>query len=127
MVAPNHTGFGVPERELHQLLRGMLEGFADTQVSPVSMLQYTLIASFRLPSLGSTQYSPTAHSEMRDNSEDEFTLTVKVIFVNFFDCGLLTAFLHGIALPDVLAGSRRMKTAPVCVFYAVQLTAQSLQ
>lgn len=65
MVAPNHTGFGVLERELHQLFRGMLGGFADTHVSPVSMLQYTLIASFRLPSLGSTQYSPITHSEMR--------------------------------------------------------------
>lgn len=39
----------------------------------------------------------------------------------------LTACLHGVALLDVLAGPCRVMAAPICVLYAVQLTAQSLQ
>lgn len=48
-------------------------------------------------------------------------------FVHFHCTGLLTAFLHRVALLDVLAGACRVMAAPVCVFHAVQLTAQSLQ
>lgn len=56
----NHTGLfpGV----LHHDLRGMLGGSAEMQVSPVSILQYTLMASSELPWFGSTQYSPIYHA-----------------------------------------------------------------
>lgn len=59
-MAPNHTGLfpGV----LHHDLRGMLEGSAEMHVSPVSILQYTLMASSELPWFGSTQYSPVHHT-----------------------------------------------------------------
>lgn len=57
MSAPNHTGLFL--EELHHTLRGMLDGLAAMQVSPVSMLQCTLMASSALPWFGSTQYSPT--------------------------------------------------------------------
>lgn len=43
---------------VHQFLRGMLEGLGRTHVSPVSMLQKTLMASMVHPWLGSIQYSP---------------------------------------------------------------------
>lgn len=57
MSAPNHTGLFL--EELHHTLRGMLDGLAEMHVSPVSMLQCTLMASSALPWFGSTQYSPT--------------------------------------------------------------------
>lgn len=41
---------------VHQALRGMLGGLAEMQVSPVSILQKTLMASFTLPWFGSIQY-----------------------------------------------------------------------
>lgn len=56
MSAPNHTGLFL--EEFHHTLRGMLGGLAEMQVSPVSMLQNTWIASSTLPWFGSTQYSP---------------------------------------------------------------------
>lgn len=56
MSAPNHTGLFL--EELHQDLRGMLGGLAEMQVSPLSMLQKTWMASSELPWFGSTQYSP---------------------------------------------------------------------
>lgn len=59
-MVPNHTGL-VPG-VLHHDLRGMLEGSAGMHVSPVSILQYTLIASSALPWFGSTQYSPEQHT-----------------------------------------------------------------
>lgn len=55
MVAPNQTGFGKLVREIHQFLRGVLAGLAGIQVSPISMLQYTWMASLALPSFGSIQ------------------------------------------------------------------------
>lgn len=65
MVA-NHTGLfpGV----FHHDLRGMLEGSAEMHVSPVSILQYTLIASSELPWFGSTQYSPEHHRFLNNNA-----------------------------------------------------------
>lgn len=59
-MVPNHTGLfpGV----LHHDLRGMLVGLAEMHVSPVSILQYTLMASSELPWFGSTQYSPVRHT-----------------------------------------------------------------
>lgn len=56
ILAPNHTGFF--PGELHHDFRGMLDGIAEIHVSPVSMLQWTLMASSALPWFGSTQYSP---------------------------------------------------------------------
>lgn len=61
MSAPNHTGLFL--EELHHTLRGMLDGLAAMQVSPVSMLHCTLMASSALPWFGSTQYSPTQWSQ----------------------------------------------------------------
>lgn len=61
MSAPNHTGLFLDE--LHHTLRGMLDGLAAMQVSPVSMLHCTLMASSVLPWFGSTQYSPTQWSQ----------------------------------------------------------------
>ncbi|TNN60264.1 hypothetical protein EYF80_029517 [Liparis tanakae] len=55
MSAPYHTGLFL--EELHHTLRGMLSGLAEMQVSPVSMLQCTLMASSTLPWFGSTQSS----------------------------------------------------------------------
>ncbi|KAF3842827.1 hypothetical protein F7725_001676 [Dissostichus mawsoni] len=56
MSAPNHTGLFL--EVLHHCFRGMLSGLAAMHVSPVSMLQCTLMASSTLPWFGSTQYSP---------------------------------------------------------------------
>lgn len=56
ILAPNHTGL-VPG-ELHHDFLGMLAGIAEIHVSPVSILQLTLMASSALPWFGSTQYSP---------------------------------------------------------------------
>lgn len=61
MSAPNHTGLFL--EVLHHTLRGMLAGLAEMQVSPVSILQCTLIASSELPWFGSTQYSPGIEKE----------------------------------------------------------------
>lgn len=61
MSAPNHTGLFL--EELHHTLRGMLDGLAVMQVSPVSMLQCTWMASSTLPWFGSTQYSPTQQND----------------------------------------------------------------
>lgn len=63
MSAPNHTGLFL--EELHHTLRGMLDGLAEMQVSPVSMLQCTLMASSTLPWFGSTQYSPRRDQDMK--------------------------------------------------------------
>lgn len=52
-------GFISDDLLAHHVLRGIVEGFAEIQVSPVSMLQYTFIASSTHPWLGSIQYSPT--------------------------------------------------------------------
>lgn len=65
MTAPNQTGFGMLEREVHQFFRGILAGLAGIHVSPISMLQYTWMASLRLPSFGSIQYSPVIHWERK--------------------------------------------------------------
>lgn len=48
---------------VHQFLRGMLEGLGRMQVSPVSMLQKTLMASMVHPWLGSIQYSPVGEKK----------------------------------------------------------------
>lgn len=56
MSAPNQTGLLALGVDLvHQALRGTFEGFAEMQVSPVSMLQNTLMASLVLPWFGSSQ------------------------------------------------------------------------
>ena len=49
--------------DVHQVLRGMLAGLAEMHVSPVSMLQCTLMASSALPWFGSTQNSPAKHHQ----------------------------------------------------------------
>lgn len=50
MSAPNQTGLLALGLDLvHQALRGMFAGRAEMQVSPLSMLQKTLMASFVLP------------------------------------------------------------------------------
>lgn len=59
MSAPNHTGLlAVGVDFVHQALLGKLSGLAEMQVSPFSILQKTLMASFVLPWFGSIQYSP---------------------------------------------------------------------
>ncbi len=63
VTAPNQNGFGMLEREVHQFFRGILAGLAGIHVSPISMLQYTWMASLGLPSFGSIQYSPVIHWE----------------------------------------------------------------
>lgn len=65
MIVPNQTGFGMLECEVHQFFRGMLAGLAGIHVSPFSILQYTWMASLRLPSFGSIQYSPVIHWEKK--------------------------------------------------------------
>lgn len=42
----------------YQFFMGMMESLGEMQVSPVSMLQWTLMASRGDPWLGSTQYVP---------------------------------------------------------------------
>lgn len=56
---PYQMGFKSDDLLAHHVLRGIVDGFAEIQVSPVSMLQYTFIASSTHPWLGSIQYSPT--------------------------------------------------------------------
>lgn len=58
IVSPNQTCLRSLLLLVHQFLRGMLDGLGRTQVSPVSMLQKTLMASMVHPWLGSIQYSP---------------------------------------------------------------------
>ncbi len=50
MSSPNQTGLLVLGLDfVHQALLGMLAGLAEMQVSPLSILQKTLMASFVLP------------------------------------------------------------------------------
>jgi len=42
-------GFKSDDLLAHHVLRGIVDGFAEMQVSPVSMLQYTFIASSTHP------------------------------------------------------------------------------
>lgn len=64
--APNQVGLlGLGVDFVHQALRGMLAGLAGMQVSPVSMLHKTLMASFMLPWFGSNQYSPATNKMRR--------------------------------------------------------------
>lgn len=58
MSRPYQTGFKSEDLLAHHVLRGTVDGMAEMQVSPVSMLQYTFIASSTHPWLGSIQYSP---------------------------------------------------------------------
>jgi len=56
MSAANQMGLlGLGIDFVHHALRGMLAGLAEMQVSPVSILQKTLMASFVLPWFGSNQ------------------------------------------------------------------------
>lgn len=64
IVSPNQTCLRSLLLLVHQFLRGMLEGLGRTQVSPVSMLQKTLMASMVQPWLGSIQYSPVGGEEL---------------------------------------------------------------
>lgn len=57
--SPNQTCFFSGPEVVHQFFCGTLLGVALIQVSPVSILQYTFIASNLQPWLGSIQYSPT--------------------------------------------------------------------
>lgn len=59
MSAPNQTGLlELGLALVHQDFLGTLAGLAETQVSPVSKSQKTLMASLALPPSGSIQYSP---------------------------------------------------------------------
>lgn len=50
MLAPNQTGLlALGLDSVHQALLGMFAGLAEMQVSPFSILQKTLMASFGLP------------------------------------------------------------------------------
>lgn len=57
--SPNQLCFFSGPGLVHQFFFGTLEGLALRHVSPVSMLQNTLMASSLQPWLGSIQYSPT--------------------------------------------------------------------
>lgn len=56
MSAPNQTGLLAMRLDLdHQDFLGKLAGLAEMQVSPLFMLQKTLMASLELPWFGSIQ------------------------------------------------------------------------
>lgn len=59
MSIPNQTGLLELGLDfVHQDFLGTVAGLAEMQVSPVSILQKTLMASPVLPPSGSIQYSP---------------------------------------------------------------------
>lgn len=78
IVEPNQIGLPpAASDEVHHVLRGMLDEFAEMQVSPVSILQYTIIASPTLPWLGSTQYSPVTDKQIQGNIHGKQISTYK--------------------------------------------------
>lgn len=64
MPSPNQTGLLALGLDfVHQDFLGILAGLAEMQVSPLSMLQKTLMESLMLPWFGSIQYSPGQKKE----------------------------------------------------------------
>lgn len=121
MSIPNQTG--VLELGLdfvHQDFLGTVAGLADRQVSPVSMLQNTLMASLVLPPSGSIQYSPGIWWLMvlvTDNKVQRQRRRERSV----------TAVLVRVAAPDVLAGFGRVCSASIRTAQVCQMPPERLQ
>lgn len=110
MSSPNQTGLLALGLDfVHQDFLGILGGLAEMQVSPLSMLQKTLMESLMLPWFGSIQYSPGQKKEFWLYAGPKDSSTPKKKLKN------LTALLLRVALLNVLAGFGRVRLAAVWI------------
>lgn len=72
IASPNQTCFFAMLLPMYQFFLATSRWVGDTQVSPVSMLQYTLIASWVQPWSGSIQYSPREYRKKSLDSRVQF-------------------------------------------------------